>query len=533
MPATFLIRDARVIDGTGAPWFRACVRVAGGRIAEIGQHLDADGGPVVDAHGDWLAPGFIDAHCHDDLAFLREPDRPEKLAQGVTSIVVGNCGFSLYPATEDSRSQLREHFAGLLGSTDLGDIFADFTGYRDALHDAGMALNLVSLTGHGAIRLAVMGYADRPATDTEIARMQALLARQLAQGAAGISFGLAYPPSAFADTSELLALARTAAGGGKLVAAHIRSYEGGLMNSIEEFLAILERSGAPGLLSHLQAAGRPNWGVIPQAIARLQTARADGIDVSFDMYPYVAGSSYILQLLPPSALDGGLPALRHRLRDPVQRESLRRWVEDGSDDANLQSKVSLIGWGNVQISAVEAPALKPLEGLRMDAAAAQSGIAPFDLLARLVEEDAGRTGIVMFQLSEADVRCACTHPLHMTGSDGLPRPGGKLHPRAFGTFPRMAGRLRTAEGWFGLEDSVRRMTSIAAQRFGLYDRGIVRPGAVADLVIFSDRIADTATFDDPRRFATGVSHVFVAGRAVIRDGMPTGERPGRVLRSGA
>ncbi len=521
-----LLCNARIIDGTGAPWFRGDVRIRAGRIAEMAPRLPRSG-TVIDVAEQWLAPGFIDAHCHDDLIFLREPDRLEKITQGVTTIVVGNCSFSLYPTVEASHELLRDHFSGLLGETDAKEIFTDLASYRSALYAAGIAPNLVSLTGHGALRLAVMGYENRPATDEEIAAMQALLATQLQQGSVGISFGLVYPPSAFADARELIALGRTAAEHGKLVTAHIRSYEDGLMISIDEFLSVLEESGAAGLLSHLQVAGKPNWGTIPRAIQRLESARLDGIDVSFDMYPYMAGSSYMLQLLPPDALEGGIPALLQKLRDPVQREEFRLRVENG--DPGNPSKVSLIGWANVQISATSVPELKAFEGLRMDKAAAQVGISPFDLFVRCVEEDEGRTGIIMFQLSEEDVRCACSHGLHMTGSDGLPRPGSKVHPRAFGTFPRMAGPLRRKSKWFGIEDSVRRMTSIAAQRFGLYDRGIIRPGAVADLVVFSDAIDDRATFENPSELAVGVTDVFVNGEAVLRDGNPSGARPGRVL----
>ncbi len=347
-----LIKGARVLDGTGAPWFRADVRLSGGFITGIGPDLSAADAAVVEAEDRYLAPGFIDAHCHDDLAFLREPDRPEKALQGVTSIVVGNCSFSLYPAPPHATDLLRGHFGGLLGETAQSEVFADFSGYRAALEAPGIALNLVSLVGHAALRLAVMGYERRPATEAEIAAMQALLAAQLKAGAVGLSLGLVYPPSAFAERAELVALAETVRAEGGLLAAHVRSYEGGLLSSIEEFIDILTAAKVPGLLSHLQSAGRPNWGAIPAALARLEAARAAGIDISFDMYPYPAGSSYVLQLLPPAAQEGGLGALRARLADPAARADLRRWVEQGSTDGHAQSKIALIGWGNVLISGV-------------------------------------------------------------------------------------------------------------------------------------------------------------------------------------
>ncbi|MCB8881016.1 D-aminoacylase [Acidisoma cellulosilytica] len=532
MAQDLVIRSARIIDGTGAPWFRADLRVSAGRIAAIGPGLPTDGATVLDGIDRYLAPGFIDAHCHDDLAFLRERTRPEKARQGVTSIVVGNCSFSLYPAPPHAADLLRGHFSGLLGETARDEVFADFEGYKAALEDPGIALNLVSLVGHAALRLAVMGYEKRAATPAEIRAMQALLAPQIRAGAAGLSLGLVYPPSAFAEPAELVALAETVRDEGGILAAHVRSYEAHLLGSIEEFIAVLTEARVPGLLSHLQSAGRPNWGQIPAALARLEQARAAGVDISFDMYPYPAGSSYMLQLLPPAAQEGGLPALLARLADPAQRAALQHWVETGSDDVHIQSKISLIGWGNVLISGVGNPALKSLEGSRMDAAAAKLGIAPFDLLARFVAEDDGQTAIVMFQLSEDDLQAACCHRLHMVGSDGLPRPGTKPHPRAFGTFPRVIGPLRRDRGWFTLEDAVRRMTAIPAQRFSLGQRGLLRPGMIADMVLFEDAVTDHASFEEPVQAPSGISDVWVAGQAVVAAGQITGRLPGKVLGRG-
>ena len=530
MTKDLLIRGARIIDGSGAPWFRGDVRVSGDRVVAVGSDLPADGAELLEAHDRYLAPGFIDAHTHDDLMFLREPDRLEKAIQGVTTIVVGNCSFSLYPKRPASGEALRGHFGALLGDTAEAETFDDFAGYKAALDGNGIALNLVSLVGHGALRLAVMGYDDRAPTPAELTDMQALLARDLAAGAAGLSLGLVYPPSAFARTEELEALARTVAEHQGVLTAHVRSYEASLIPAVEEFLALLKASGAQGLLSHLQAAGKPNWGGVGRAIKRLEAARAEGIDVSFDMYPYPAGSSTILQLLPPSAQAGGIGALVERLTDPVRRAGLRQAVEEGDGrNGTWPSKVKLIGWNNVRISGVGRAELKPYEGKAMDAAAAEAGMAPFDFLADLVIRDGGQTTIVMFQLGEDDLRAAFTHPLHMVGSDSLPRPGTRPHPRAYGTFPRVIGKLSRDEGWLGLEDAVRRMTSIAAQRFGLMDRGLVRPGLAADLVLFSPDIADLASFDSPAELAAGVERVWVAGRPVLAEGKPTGERPGRVL----
>ncbi|HEU6442084.1 MAG TPA: amidohydrolase family protein, partial [Microvirga sp.] len=246
-------------------------------------------------------------------------------------------------------------------------------------------------------------------------------------------------------------------------------------------------------------------------------------------YPYPAGSTYLLQLLPPAALEGGLDRLKQRLRDPEIGPVLRRWVENGGPAFHGQSKVHLIGWDNVRISGINNPALKHLEGLDMRQAAERRNTEPYDLLISLVEEDEGQTGVILFQLDENDLHAACCHRLHMVGSDGLPRPGTKPHPRAFGTFPRMVGPLRRDKGWFSIEDAVRRMTSIAAQRFSLQDRGLVRPDMMADLVLFEEGVTDRATFDESTLLPSGITHVWVNGEAIVNDGAPTGARPGRML----
>ncbi|ALG72843.1 N-acyl-D-amino acid deacylase [Azospirillum thiophilum] len=529
--SAILIRGARVIDGTGAPWFPADVLVEHGRVAAVGPTLEAPGADLLEAQGRFLAPGFIDAHCHDDLIQLRQPGRPEKVAQGVTTVVVGNCSFGLYPQSPASAGPLREHFGNLLGTVASEETFADFAAYRAALDGRGTAINLVSLVGHAALRLAVMGWQNRAATAEEREAMAALLADQLCQGAHGLSLGLVYPPSAWADRAELVRLAEVVAAHGALLTAHVRSYEGGLIASVDEFLELLKAGGASGLLSHLQAAGRPYWGSLPRAVERLAIARRGGTDVSFDMYPYPAGSSTILQLLPPSALDGGVDALLARMADVDGLAALRRAVEEGEAplDAGWESKIRLIGWENVRIGGVGEPDLRTLEGLSLAEIAEVAKEPPFDTLVRLIRADRGRTNIVMFQLAEADLETALSHPLHMLGSDGLPRETGKPHPRAFGSFPRYLVRAIKGEGQLGLEDAVRHMTAVPAQRFGLADRGLVRPGMAADLALFTADVVDRATFQDPTQPPHGITDVLVAGQFVLRDGGHTGARPGKAL----
>ena len=528
-----LIHSVRVLDGSGAASFLGSVLVEGGLIARVQAGDGADAAPagcqLLDGSGLCLCPGFIDSHCHDDAAMLRFPDRREKALQGVSTVVVGNCSFSLFPAPPASADSLREHFAGLLGATAEDELFDSFASYAAALSSRRIAINVVALVGHAALRLAVVGSEDRPATDEETAGMQRLLAEQLRQGAAGLSLGLAYAPSSFSSLPEQVALAYTVRehGSGGVVAAHIRSYSASLLQSVDEFLSVLQQSGAAGLLSHLQCAGRPHWGSgIHAALSRLEAAVSEhSIDVAFDMYPYTAGSTLMLQLLPPAALDGGIERLLLRLQQAEQRDWLRQAVEQGSGSAVADN-----GWESVVISAVESASLKHLEGRTMAAAALSEAITPFNLLCRCIEADRGRTGILLFQLHEADVRAACCHPLHMFCSDGLPRPGSRPHPRAFGTFARVLGSCSRDWRWLSLEQAVRKMTAMPAQRFGLRDRGLLAAGCVADLVLFdADSVAEQASFDQPDREATGIRWLFVAGQPVVAHGRITDCRPGQVL----
>lgn len=526
-----LIADARIVDGSGAPWFVGHVGLADGRIASIGEGPRPAAREVVDASGCYLAPGFVDVHTHDDLAMLREPGRFEKVAQGVTTIVTGNCSFSNYPFVEAGAGVLREHLGSLLGTVSEQEIFADHSGYSRALAAAGIGPNVVSLVGHGPLRLAARGYAAGAVTAEERSRMEALLDRQLQQGAAGLSLGLVYPPSSWADRQELVGLASVVARHGKLLAAHVRNYDNGLEDAIDEFVDLLRASGAKGLLSHLQVCGRENWGKMPALLDRLEAIRREGVDITCDMYPYTAGSSTILQLLPPSSQEGGIDAIVEKLAEPASRETLRRVVSgEVAADPNWQSKITQIGWHNLRIGGVEEPSLKRYEGRFIAEAADEERRDPFDLAAELIACDCGRTNLIMFQQDEGDLRRVLGHRLHMAGSDSIPRAGGKPHPRAAGTFARLIAGAGNADAP-PLEEVIRRMTSLPAQRFGLWDRGLIKPGMAADLVLFGDAAGDRATYDDPRLPPVGVNAVLVGGVPVVEHGRATGQLPGRVLRA--
>lgn len=526
-----IIVNARIIDGTGAPWYRSSLAISGDRIAKIGTFSEDELSlalNVVNASDSYLSPGFIDSHTHDDSAIISAPEHESKTRQGVTTVVTGNCGFSTYP--NGDIEEVRSHLRTLLGNVPEEHFFSNFTSLKDNLTTNKIGLNIASLVGHGPLRISVMGYEQREATSKEINAMAELLEQQLQQGAIGMSLGLVYPPSAYAGMEELVTLAKVVAKYDRLLSAHVRSYEGNLLKSIDEFLEILKESGARGLLSHLQAAGRPYWEIlIPQAIDLIESARQEqGIDIAVDMYPYIAGSSTILQLLPPSAMAGGFQELLRKLEDPIYREELRELTERGREPG-WESKIALIGWENVVISSVLDESLRQFEGMNMTAAAKVLDMSEFDFLVYVVIIDEGTTNIIMFQQSEVDLHKVLRSRLHMIGSDSIPRAGGKPHPRMYGSFPKVIGRLANQEGLMMLEEAVRKATSLPAQRFGILDRGILRPQMVADIVLFSPTFIDNATFEEPTLSPNGLQSLWINGIQTIVDDEPLGNLPGNVI----
>ncbi|MBS1154996.1 MAG: N-acyl-D-amino-acid deacylase [Proteobacteria bacterium] len=526
MQKSILIRQARVLDGTGAPWFESDVLIQDGRIAAIGRGLAVTGAQVVHAAGQYLAPGFIDVHTHDEFAQLRDPARPEKVYQGITTVVTGNCGFSLFPAQPGTEDAVQELNASLHGPIDADEILPDCARFRERLAEAPAAINTVAQVGHGTLRATVMGFTDREASPAEMAQMTDLLHMQIRQGACGLSLGLMYSPSMYAPRAELVALARVVAQCDALLTVHLRDYSSRLLESLDEFLSIVAEAGCKALVSHLQVTGRNNWGAMPVALARLETARRQGIDVSFDMYPYLAGSTSILQLLPAHWQSDGAEGILRRLADPQQCAMLRDWLEQPANDL---SKVTQIGWGSIWIGDAASPEFPDAPGRSLrDLATLRGTHDPFPLFVSLIRASQGQASVILFQQEEKDLNLALGHRLHMVGSDSIPRCQGHVHPRIYGSFPRFV--RKALDGRDGaLEDGIRRITALPAQRFGLWERGIIRTGAIADLVLFSQAVADRATFELPRLFPQGIDSVWVAGEAILQAGEPTGKYPGRLL----
>jgi len=518
--------DALVVDGTGAPGFRASVGVADGRIAEIADHtLDAN--RVVDAAGLVLAPGFIDMHSHSDLRLLVEPDHLAKVSQGVTLEVLGQDGLSYAPVDDDVLDLLRGQLAGWNDDPPGFDWNWRTVGeYLDRL-DQGIAVNAAYLVPQGTVRMRHVGWDARPATPAELDGMRTDVADAMAQGAVGLSSGLTYPPGMYADTEELVELCRVVAGLGGYYSPHHRSYGAGALDAYAEMVDVSRRSGVPLHLAHATMNFPVNAGRAGEMLALLDDAIDSGCDITLDTYPYLPGATYLSALLPSWAAEGGPSATMARLSDVDTRERIRVAMEELGSDGCYGVPVD---WHWIEINAVRQQRNEHLVGHRIADSAARLGVPPIELYLDTLREENLGTSCLFHVGHEDNVRTIMRHRAHTGGSDGL-LVGGRPHPRGWGTFPRYLGRYVRELGVLELAECVAHLTSRAARRLRLTDRGVVRAGAVADLVLFDpDTIADTATFDQPRQAATGIHTVLVNGVPVLEDGRPTGALPGHSIR---
>ena len=528
-----LIRGATVIDGTGAPGVRASVVVDRGRIASI----EADGAVatadrVLDAGGLVLAPGYIDMHSHADFTLPSYPAAINSLAQGVTTEVIGNCGYSPAPLAADPAlaAEQRAECHGL--GPDLDWAWRSFGEYLARLDAARPAVNVIPLVGHGMLRLAVVGAEERAATPAELDGMRTAAAAALADGAWGMSTGLVYPPGAYAVTDEIVAVGEALSPVGGLYASHIRNENDDLAEALHEAIEIGRRLGVPVEVSHLKAAGRQNHGRAAEALAILDRARAAGGRVHHDAYPYAAGSTLLTQLLPPWVHDGGNEAIIARLGSAEVRARIAADVASGLPGWPNYI-VATGGWDGILIAAVVDPSLRWLEGKTVARAAAERDMDPLTLALDTMAADRGGTMMIVSLMAEADVDAIIADPSTSIGSDqlGVTTRDARVHPRAYGTFVRVLGHYVRERGALDLSSAIHRMTGLPAAALGLTDRGRIAPGAVADLVLFDPTtVADASTYEDPTRAAIGVEAVLLGGQFAVDGGRPVRPSLGRVLR---
>jgi N-acyl-D-amino-acid deacylase len=511
----YLIQDAKVVDGTGSPWYRADVAIQDGRIVAIGRLRGESTARTIEADGFVLCPGFVDAHVHGDAVMLGDPAMEAAVRQGVTTFIIGQDGIGFAPASERTMTYMRDYFAALNGFYDLGYDWTSVAQYLERFDDR-TAINAAFLVPHGCLRCEAMGLEDRDPTDREIAKMQQLADQAMAEGAIGFSTGLDYIPCHYAGTEELIRVAQAVAPWGGIYVTHQRSYAERIREAVEETVRIGREGGIAAHISHYS-------GPADLVLSLIDEARDRGADLTFDTYPYLAGCTIMGMVCLPAALqEGGIPATVARLRDPRTRAKLAEWMKEPPYPFEA-----------LRIAAVFRPENKEYEGLAPAAAARSAGKSLVDFLCDLLISENMAVSVVAHSLnrrSETDLRRIVTHPAHMAGSDGI-YTGGRPHPRGWGTFARYLGLYCREEGTYTLEEAVRHLSSHAARRHLLHDRGHVWPGFAADLVLFDpERITDWATYEDSRRMAEGVRYVWVNGRLVLDDERLTGDTPGRALR---
>ncbi len=530
MAWSVLIKNGMVVDGSGTPAVNADIALDGDRIVAVGAGLAGEAARTIDASGLMVAPGFIDIHSHSDFFYLDCPSAESKVRQGVTTEVVGMCSFSPAPV-HPGRTRLLEGLAEALGSR-LEVEWTGFGDYLERLSTCGLSINVAHFVGHGALRLATVGPDNRPPSAAEAKAMERLLREALDAGAFGFSTGLVYPPSVYAQTEELIALARSMAAHGGLYFSHIRGEAATLEEAVAEAIRIGEAGGVPVQIAHVKAAGRENWSKMDRALRQIDEARARGVDVTADVYPYIAGSTMMVNLLPPWVHDGGLDKLLERISDPTTG---KRIVDECSLHGDRwQTASGSAGWDEVMIATCSR---RELEGLTIGDLARRQGRAGAEAMLDFLREERGAVSMVHFSQAEANVVKALAHPHVMIGSDSIgltagPGPhAGTPHPRMYGTFPRVLGLYVREQELLSWETAVSKMTGMPAAKLRLRNRGLICPNYFADLAIFDPaRVKDEATFQDPHRHPTGIPYVVVNGQVVVDQGRMHALPAGRVLR---
>src|SRR5271163_3722869 len=530
-PFDVVITNGHIVDGTGSPWYSGDVGIRGGRIAAIGNLAGAPTKRTINAHGEVVAPGFIDMLGQSELTILVDPRLPSKIFQGITTEITGEGGSAapLNDAIIATDRSTYEHYK-------INPGWRTFREYYARLENQGMGINLASFVGATQVRRMVLGDADMQPTPEQLEKMKTLVRDAMRDGAVGVSTALEYAPAPYAKTEEIIALASEASKFGGIYATHMRNESDSVLESIDETVRIGREAHIPVEIWHFKVAGKANWGRMPELVARVNKARAEGLDVSADTYAYTAWSNSMSAFVPPWAHDGGDAKLIERLKDPATRARIRKDMETPSKDWDNEWD-EIAGPQDVMITAVQNPALKKFQGQRITDVAKAWNKDPMDALLDLLVEDKAFTECAVFGMSEPDIVLALQQPWVSFDNDSSgTSPEGILgeehpHPRAYGTFPRVLRKYVREEKKLTLEDAIRKFSALPAQRMRITDRGVLKQGLWADVVVFDpETVRDVATFDDPNRLSEGMEYVLINGVPVIENGKMTGALPGKVLR---
>lgn len=519
-----LIRGGRIVDGTGNPSYLNDVGIREGKVVAIGRLAVKVAKRTIDASGLTVAPGFIDIHNHSDSTILVDGNAESMIRQGVTSMILGEGGSAAPVGGKQERSHERP-------------AWTDFKGYFAQVMRQGVSTNIGSYVGSSQVWTFVHGPRAGPPTAQELEEMRALVRQAMEQGALGVASSLSGPPGSWIDTDTLVAMCGVASQYGGIYSTHLRTEGHGVFESVKEAIDIGGRAGTPVDIIHVKIAERELWGRMPDLIAIIAAARADGQDVEANVYPYRAGQNNLASILPPWAHEGGPKALIQRLSEPASRARLENEITHGISGSNWYNHYTATGgWEGILIVSLSNPQYKRFEGKRMSAVIEELGEKPFDVLFQLLSANGGSVPAIYFHHSEEDMRYALRQPFVSIGSDGSavktegPLAAGRPHPRYYGTFPRVLGRYVRQDRLVTLEEAVRKMTSANAAKIRIYHRGLLRPGQWADVTVFdAGKIIDHATYEKPHQYATGVEYVLVNGQVVLDRGRHTGARPGMIL----
>jgi len=528
-----VLKNGKIIDGTGNPWFHADVGILNGKIQNIGQICE-DSASTLDVRNLVVCPGFIDIHSHSDISTLVDPKAESKVMQGVTTEVIGNCGLSPAPMRPGIQEHLKQQFFP-------PEFEWNWPNYIDfiATHEKHpSSVNIAPLIGHGALRAAVLGLENRAPTKEELEKMKNLLSECLDAGVFGLSTGLVYTPACFAKTNEIIELARLLTKENRLYTTHIRGEGANRINAVNEALQIGREAGIRVQLSHHKAPGIENWGKVNVTLELIENARKSGIDATCDVYPYSASSTGLDICLPPWVREGGTEKMLERIKNENTRIQVKKEMESNKMQGFWASPLQTVGWERIVIAVANNEENSSIEGRNIAEISESRKKSPFDVFIEILTSENGNVPCIYHEMCEEDVKTVMCHPTAMIGSDGIAlSPKGilgnhKPHPRSYGTFPRVLAKFVREEKLLQLEQAIRKTTSFPAQKLGLRDRGMLLKGFCADVLVFDPyEIQDTATFEEPAQFPRGVNYVIVNGVVVVSEGRHTGATPGNLLRA--